>query len=369
MNKLLFIILFISQLGYANNGIEISILTCSPGQEIYSAFGHTAIRIIDQDNATDKVYNFGIFNFGAPNFTYNFVKAKLQYDKSVENTAGFIDDYTSENRLVSEQTLNLTIQEKNKFMEQLAVLYLPQNKKYVYGFLKKNCSTETRDLLRTIGINFQRQNLKETNRDLINGYLNNLPWLRLGIHLILGQSLDMYSTHFQSMFLPDYLRIELRNTYLNGRVLVKSEQDLNVIEIQNDSSVHIPYLPLFTFSVLFVILLFWFPKSLRILLCLAIGLTGLLMTTMWLFSGHPEVKTNLNILWCNPLYLLYIPLLIQKKSNKILNIIVISTWVASICIWLLEWQVFDVAVAPLLLIIGLFHFKIIRRKKLIYQGL
>lgn len=41
----------------------ISILTCSPGNELYSLFGHTGIRVIDKANNLDIVFNYGTFDF------------------------------------------------------------------------------------------------------------------------------------------------------------------------------------------------------------------------------------------------------------------------------------------------------------------
>ena len=39
---------------------KISLLTCAPGDEIYSYFGHSAVRINDPQNGIDFVFNYGI---------------------------------------------------------------------------------------------------------------------------------------------------------------------------------------------------------------------------------------------------------------------------------------------------------------------
>ena len=57
----------------AKNGgddIEISVLTCSPGEEVYSYYGHTAIRYKDPANHLDLVFNYGVFNFNTDNFIW-----------------------------------------------------------------------------------------------------------------------------------------------------------------------------------------------------------------------------------------------------------------------------------------------------------
>ena len=47
------------------DSIRISLLTCASGEEIYSLFGHTAIRYENYTRGIDAVFNYGIFNFNA----------------------------------------------------------------------------------------------------------------------------------------------------------------------------------------------------------------------------------------------------------------------------------------------------------------
>lgn len=357
MKKILFFIFLISQFCFANDSVEISILTCSAGQEVYSVFGHSAIRVINKEKNIDKVYNFGMFDFNTPNFEYKYLKGKLKYYIGIQETQDFIKTYTDENRLVSEQTLNLTSQQKLNFVNKLQFLYRPENRYYLYSFLDKNCSTEIRDLLNQIGINFQNSELKESNRDLISSYLFEMPWLKLGINLVLGKSLDENSTRKQSMFLPDYLQKEIGNSELNGKKLVKYEQTLNSIESNSPYSIQKILSPILVFSLLTLLFLFWFPTTVKIIISFSIGITGLFILGLWLFSGHEEVKSNLNIIWCNPLYLLYIPLLIKNKTNKILSLTLMGTLGISLLIWIFKVQNFDLSILPILTILGILNFK------------
>ncbi|WP_211314466.1 Lnb N-terminal periplasmic domain-containing protein [Gelidibacter algens] len=357
MKKILFFILLISQISFANDSVEISILTCSAGQEVYSVFGHSAIRVIDKEKNIDEVYNFGMFDFNAPNFEYKYLKGKLKYYIGIQETQDFIKNYTDENRVVSEQTLNLTLKEKRNLVSNLQLLYKPENRYYLYSFLDKNCSTEIRDLLSQIGINFKNQELKESNRDLISSYLKEMPWLKLGINLVLGKSLDRNSTRKQSMFLPDYLQKEIGASELNGKKLVKYNQNLNLVESKSQYSIQNIFSPILVFSLLTILFLFWFPSAVRIIVSLSIGITGLFVLALWLFSGHEEVKSNLNIIWCNPLYLLYIPLLIKNKTNKILSLTLIVSLSISALIWIFKVQVFDISMLPILTILGILNFK------------
>lgn len=363
LKNILIIIFFISQACYANNTPEISILTCSPGDEVYSVFGHSAIRIKDKDRSLDLVYNFGMFDFESPNFTLKFIKGKLEYYLGIQKTTDFIEQYTNENRLVLEQKLRLTENEKNKLIAKLNFLYRPENRKYFYSFLEKNCSTEIRDILSEIGVNFSTEDLEKSNRALINSHLQKKLWLRFGTSLMLGRSLDNNSDKFQSTFLPIYLKEEIGNSNLNGRDLVKSEQTLNTIEKKNKSDLQVWLSPIVIFSFLFLLFLFWTSKPVELVVCFIIGIIGLVLSLMWLFSEHPEVRYNFNVIWRNPLYLVYIPLMIRNKSNIILPYVLMMTILSTFLIWIFEIQSFDIAIIPILLILGVLNYKEVMRTR------
>src|SRR3979411_1847859 len=55
-------------------GATISLVTYSPGEELYTIFGHSAIRILDEDSGFDRLYNYGTFDFNAPDFYLRFFR-------------------------------------------------------------------------------------------------------------------------------------------------------------------------------------------------------------------------------------------------------------------------------------------------------
>lgn len=350
-----------SHLSSANDNLKISILTCSPGEEVYSVFGHSAIRIVNQEKQIDKIYDFGTFDFSTPNFAYKFLKGKLRYHLSIRNTENFIRSYTAENRTLTEQELNLTEAEKMQLIDRLEFLYKPENRYYFYSFLEKDCSTDLRDLLSFIGVSFSDQTLKYSKRDLLNSYLIEKPWTRLGINLILGMSLDEKSSHFQSMFLPKYLQHEVGNTSFHNLELVKEERSLNSVVIESKTGFKKFLSPLVVFSFLLIVFLFWTAKPMKLLFCLVTGVIGLMMVALWLFSEHPELKSNLNILWCNPLYLLYIPLFLRNKHSKFLTLVLSTTLIISTVVWIFNFQAFDISVIPILMILGLINFRELKK--------
>lgn len=48
------------------DSIKISLLTCAPGNEVYSLYGHTAIRYTDYNKGIDVAVNYGVFSFSQP---------------------------------------------------------------------------------------------------------------------------------------------------------------------------------------------------------------------------------------------------------------------------------------------------------------
>ena len=362
MKRILLLLLLFHQMCYANDNLEISILTCAPGDEVYSIFGHSAIRILDKENQIDKIYDFGTFDFDTPNFAYKFLKGKLKYHLSVRNTNQFIRAYTYENRAILEQQLHLSELEKGQIVDKLDFLYQPENRYYFYSFLEKDCSTDLRDLLTLVGVKFSGELLQQSKRDLINSYLTEKPWIKLGVNIILGQGLDEMSSRFQSMFLPKYLKKEIELATLRNASLVKSEQKLNEIKTNQSTNKAIKFFsPIVIFLILLLLYVIGFQKAISLLLFLGIGINGLIITFLWGFSGHEEVTNNLNILWCNPFYLLAIPMLLKNKSNRILAIVLTISLVLALISWTLGIQCLDRSIIPVLIILGLINYNEIKK--------
>ena len=75
------------------DSIRISLLTCASGEEIYSLFGHTAIRYENYTRGIDAVFNYGIFNFNAPNFILRFALGETDYQLGVTDYERFAAEY------------------------------------------------------------------------------------------------------------------------------------------------------------------------------------------------------------------------------------------------------------------------------------
>ena len=137
--RLFFLLLFFSALALSAQP-ELSLITVYPGNAIYSAFGHTAFRYVDEDNDIDILYNFGTFDFQDPEFVPKFVHGQLDYFLGVVKFRRTFKNYTLlENRSVVEQKLNLTPEEIARIYAFLAENAMPENRYYKYDFIKDNC--------------------------------------------------------------------------------------------------------------------------------------------------------------------------------------------------------------------------------------
>lgn len=131
---------------------QVSILTCNPGKDVYSMYGHTAIRITDHDQNLDVVFNYGVFSFDSPNFLYRFAKGQTDYLMIGQKFSSFIPEYEEDKRSVYKQVLNLSPEGKNQLFQALVKNSLPENRMYRYNFFMDNCATRVRDMIeRKIG--------------------------------------------------------------------------------------------------------------------------------------------------------------------------------------------------------------------------
>ena len=278
--------------------LQVSVLTCAAGEDIYTVWGHTAVRVVDSINHTDIVFNYGTFDFNEPNFLTKFLKGSLLYFISANNYNDFIAEYQFEKREVVEQVLKLSTPEKVKWYEALKINMIDSNRYYLYNFITDNCTTRIKDGLfknsafQPVGINvpsFRSEVVKAP-------YQQGLPWIGLGIDLLLGA----YS------FLPKLLHQQIANT---RRLVAKN--NILVTANQNNSNASTPF---YTLLVLLLIYLFaskWnslalqkIAKILDVLFLLLFSIGGALIVYMSLISKHTACYQNYNLMWLHPMYLI-----------------------------------------------------------------
>ena len=348
--------------------MRISLLTCAPGTELYSTFGHTAIRVIDRTSGVDDVYNYGTFEF-APDFYYKFVKGKLIYALSVEDFRDFLGAYQEESRSVMEQELALNCEQKQKLYAALRANAEPPNRSYRYDFLFDNCTTRARDIIEQNsggGVNYKTlfPSSQPTFRDLIYTYLDreHQDWSKLGIDLLLGAKLDRRATNKEAMFLPDNLMKAMDSASVNGGLLVKAKTSVLTMPDVASESYFITPAVLFTLLLVIIGALSFTKKRwakrvvgvFDFVFFFILGLSGVLFLFMWFGTDHQLCANNYNLLWALPTHLIASFFLHKRLAwlRKYFLIVFILT-VLLLVLWAFLPQHLNTALLPLVFLIAL----------------
>lgn len=326
MNRVLIFLWFIGQsfsLAAQNekSDITVSILTCAPGHDIYTIYGHNAIRIVDNTAGTDLVYNYGTFDFKTKGFIIKFMRGKLPYTLDVATYNRFIAEYDYFQRDVTEQVLSLDSLQKQKVVKYLEVNMQPENRTYKYDFFMDNCATRLRDIIDHNITGFTWDTTRASNktfRQIIKEYQNRMPWTNFGIDLIIGAPADQKTTLSQETFIPDYLAEAIQfakyaDPKQNGLQL--KENKILGFDLPN-SNPNFLLSPYFLFLLLLLIEINIFFRHLRGISThwikkydqfwlIVLTLASVLMLFMWFGTDHIPTKYNWNILWASPLITLW----------------------------------------------------------------
>ncbi len=314
---------------------NVSLITVGAGREVFTAFGHSALRITDPDLGIDNIYNYGTFSFN-DGFYWRFTKGELNFWLSV---VPFQQEYyswaTYENRAVTQQVLNLSLNKKNALLSYLENNALPENRVYRYDYFYDNCSNRIDAALKKVlgdSVRFAPENVVTKQhttgfsiRQLTQLYLQKDPWGELGIETCLGIDMDKKIKPEQFKFLPDYLmrnydeaKINQKGTWLP---LVKEKSVL--FRPTPETASQNPYRPIFIFSVVVVLAFLFsipvlhptlFARLFDFVLFFCSGMVGLLVLFLWFFTTH-HAQVNLNILWANPPNILVSFLFFSKRYD------------------------------------------------------
>ena len=310
---------------------DIYLLTCGPGTETYSVYGHSALRVVIPGKNSDVVYNWGVFDFNTPNFVWKFAKGRLNYSLGISSYDNFLRDYFIEGRWVVSQKLNLETADIEKLFLLIAENLKPENLTYRYDFFYDDCSTRIRDLIeKAIGEDLiyppaEAKKELTTFRYLTGEYEKVLPWTKMGIDLIMGSPGDKKASFRDRMFLP----IELKN----GLSELVIRRDGKMIPLLTNPEIVVnpdkPALkeklltsPLFVLSLILIIIIiltgfFRGKRSNKIIdnfIFAVFSILALMMIFFNFFTDHQQMKWNLNIIWLNPFIILCLISLLFKKE-------------------------------------------------------
>lgn len=382
--NLLLLFLAVSSLGFSQKNIEltplskISVLTFGSGEDLYSKFGHTAIRIQEPSLGIDIVFDYGNFASFEDGFYWKFIQGQLNYTMGGRRYSSLIEDYKSENRWVREQNLNLSFEEKKQLFGFLETNFLPENRVYSYEFFFDNCATKIPEIFKKVfgkKITYATDYLEKeyTFRQLIHQKVKTNSWSGFGIDLALGSDIDKKATSYEHMFLPSYVYKQLSHTSLNSQPLVKEDILIYDTKLTNKGSNFI-ISPFFWLSLLLVIVGFItyrdFKKNtqskwLDFSLFFITGAAGLLLFFLWFLTNHSATVNNFNILWVFPLNIIVAFIIIKKSIptwiSKYLWLLLILLAV-TLVLWLFKVQIFSSLILFILLALAIRYVFLLKKE-------
>jgi hypothetical protein len=363
----------------------ISLLTLWPGNEIYIAFGHSALRVRDPKRNIDLIFNYGTFDFTDPLFIPKFVKGYLNYYLIYYPFREDLEyDKRTENRIWYEQILNLDVHQANALFDFLIDNARPENRYYRYDFIMDNCATRIRDaLLKALGpaVHFDPKNVQvphKSYRQMINEFVADRPFYRFMFYPVLGMASDKQVTSFESQFLPLYMMkvFDASTIFKDGKEepLVRSSEAIYSPSIVTDRGIRWAN-PEFIIWPCAVLALFFTIRNFvnlrrngllpprhalfRLLdasLFCIVGLMGCLLFYLTAFSVHAAAKENLSVIWLLPTNLVASFFLMQKKpipeAISFYFVVVAALCVIPMVTWPIWPQRIDPKMIPLMVMIA-----------------
>ncbi|TDE53976.1 DUF4105 domain-containing protein [Flavobacterium sp. GT3P67] len=351
----LFTLLFSSLYSFSQSielskNTQVSVLTCGTGNESYSLFGHTALRVRDTVNAIDVVYNYGAFDFNTPNFVMKFIKGDLQYFAVAHSYPDFINQYQYEKRSVYEQELNIPFTLKQKLFDNLNTSLASGDSHYTYKFIDKNCTSMVVDIInKTVDTTAIVKNTDTdiTYRTILYPYFDNHFYEKLGTSIIFGKKVDGLGTQ---IFLPFELQKSLKKVSFQNQPL--AQENKTIIEFEKEvptSWWNNPY----TYILFLCFIIFLRKKSIDLFYLTIMAVIGMFFTFVSFYSSHLELGYNYNILLFNPTLLGLLYFYWTKNKKGIYNLALFNILSLGIYFFFIINKIHLVLVLPLVITSGI----------------
>lgn len=292
---------------------EITVLTCDSGAELYSLFGHTAIRVHDPGSDFDTVFNFGAFDFSTPNFYLKFVKGDLQYFVTTSSYPEFLYEYRYLGRTVYEQRLNLTRPQKEALCHRLATILSSDERMYTYKFIDRNCTTMVVDLVENATGQPISLNIKDagrTNRDILYGYIRKKFYANLGISIMFGAKTD---EELYKVYLPMQFLESLSKTRRGGQPLAGPA--VKVVDGAAADDGFSIWDNCFTYGLFLLLIVLPKNRTVGLSWMMLSGMLGIFLSLVGYYSFHEELQLNYNALLFNPLFVPLTGCILLRKTG------------------------------------------------------
>ena len=314
------------------SSVHFYLITVDVGDMVYDNFGHTALRVIDENANTDVVFNWGVFriNGGPASFSYNFFKGIMNYELGTQSPNQEFAMYRSQERSVWQDKINLSNPQKEILYRRLLWNLQAENIVYPYQYFFDNCTTRVRDYLdealsgRIAGANDGVTD--STFRDQVKTHYESVAVIGFSLDVLMNSNIDRPMSEWEEMFLPLKLRESLylveSDVAENGvrNKLLSDSQEIMLFApptVETDPY-QVASVGLLAPVLLLLLMLKKIPMSyfathsriglklpginfrllglLGIVTALFSGIYGILMLGSWFVSEHLDLHHNINLL-------------------------------------------------------------------------
>ncbi|MBK8009918.1 MAG: DUF4105 domain-containing protein [Deltaproteobacteria bacterium] len=281
----------------------VEVLTMSPGEALYTRWGHAALRVLDPRTKLDAVYNYGSIDL-SPGFMRRMLKGEVEAFLHVGRYDDMFETYAEkEDRTIERRRLNLDWRATERLIRRLRNEARGPRWTYRYDHFADNCSSRVADViddaLQGALSSAYSSPHRATYRQLALSVLEGHPGLYVAVDTALSPHTDAPISRWDSRFLPSELASLLDDATIDGRPLVREKE-----EVYRSKNVWIPHathpwpwLWVYVFVTLPLLgCAFRWPRVASAILGLTTSLIGLGLWVLQLGTTYPFLLGNANLI-------------------------------------------------------------------------
>lgn len=320
--------------------LTVYLVTMGQGDQVWERFGHNAIRLVDRASNSDMVYNWGIFSFDEPGFLGRFLRGEMMYWMAGQDFETTLAQYRYFNRTVEIQELNLSPPQRIMLRDFIQWNARDENKYYRYDYFLDNCSTRVRDALdRVLGGALRQATDSQPTGTTYRWHALRLmaedPLMSTGIDIGLGRPTDRPISAWEEMFIPMKVRDRVRDLRVPdelGRAVPLVLSERMVFQATRSAERSAPpglLLPMLVLGVALGGVIVWLAGRGRrgslgaaratmivtIAVSAALGIVGVALLYLRLFTRHTAAYGNMNLFVYNPLWLAILVALAMRRPG------------------------------------------------------
>lgn len=208
--------------------VKSSIVVADPGEALYSGAGHIFFRMQCPDHGMDFCFSYE--SEAIEHRVLTFLAGRLKMGMAVARTPEFLSSYAEEHRGVREYPLNLPIAVKQNLWRVLDN-HVDEGMDRPYDYLEHGCAVTVLHILEeAIGESnlkyaIRPADLGMSRRMILSSELDNAPWSRFAIHLIMNGAANDEVPYKEKCVTPRALISLLQSASYEGKPVLGDSPD------------------------------------------------------------------------------------------------------------------------------------------------